>query len=57
MERQTAVLVRIPLALKERVVESARANRRSTVKEIQWLLEKAVTPPQIADKPLEQSQP
>jgi len=57
MERQTAVLVRIPIGLKQAVEASARANRRSTVKEIQWLLERAVAPAQITDKALEQPQP
>ena len=49
MERQTAVLVRIPIGLKQRVEESARANRRSTVKEIQVILERGVAPAQSTD--------
>jgi hypothetical protein len=43
MERQTSVHVRIPLDLKQRVEESARANRRSVVREIQTMLERCVT--------------
>jgi hypothetical protein len=43
MERQSSIHVRVPLALKERVEESARSNRRSVVREIQVMLERCVT--------------
>jgi hypothetical protein len=44
MQRDSFLHVRVPLELKQRVEESARANRRSIVREIQVLLERAVTP-------------
>jgi hypothetical protein len=44
MERDSFLHVRVPLELKQRVEESARANRRSVVREVQVLLERAVTP-------------
>jgi len=44
MERRISVVARIPLELKQAIEASARANRRSTVKEIQVLLERAVAP-------------
>jgi hypothetical protein len=43
MERDAFLHVRIPMDLKQRVEESARTNRRSVVREIQVLLERAVT--------------
>jgi hypothetical protein len=43
MERDAFLHVRIPLDLKQRVEESARANRRSVVREIQTMLERCVT--------------
>jgi hypothetical protein len=44
MERQSSIHLYVPLALKERVEASARANRRSVAREIQVLLEQAVAP-------------
>ena len=44
MERQSSIHLYIPLALKERIAASARANRRNVAREIQVLLERAVTP-------------
>jgi hypothetical protein len=49
MERDSFLHVRVPLALKERVAESARSNRRSIVREIQVLLERAVAP--VSEQP------
>ena len=46
MERDSFLHVRVPLALKQRVEESARQNRRSVVREIQVLLERSVAPAQ-----------
>ena len=46
MERDSFLHIRVPIELKERVAESARTNRRSIVREVQVLLERAVTPPQ-----------
>ena len=52
MEQQTAVLLRIPLALKEAVANLARMNRRSAAKQFQVLLENGVAPPSQITKQL-----
>jgi hypothetical protein len=49
MERDAFLHVRVPLALKERIAESARSNRRSLVREVQVLLERAVS--HVPDQP------
>jgi hypothetical protein len=57
MERRISVVARLPLELKQAIEQSARANRRSVVREIQTMLERCVaTVPNVEEAPLAEQQ-